>query len=270
MSGILQALKTALPKPVKDVLRRIVYRTHNKPLKPYLKRKNVEGVDFDFWIGDSDGRDWYDLKCTDPVWNEMRFVRDNLVKPGDVVLECGGHHGCTAILLSHWVGAGGKVVTFEPSPANCKIIEKNIRQNRLTNVTLERAAVGDKQGLTRISESSNSSVCPTGAGVEVKMTCLDEYAHLNPSLLKIDVEGFEVQVLQGAKKILSTRPYLDIEIHAEPLKQYGASVGDVFKLIGVENYKVWIQWEDVEQPQEYDLRTPIEKRVHVFCIPRTR
>jgi len=267
MAVIFDTVKRALPIPIKEVLKPIYDRLRNRPFKPYLKKKNIEGVVFDFWIGDRDGRDWYDLQCTDPVWVEMRFIKDHLIGRGDVVLECGGHHGCTAIVLSNWVGAAGKVVTFEPSPANCDIIEKNIQQNGLRNVTLERKAVGAERGIITISDASNSSVTPSGKGRRVELICLDEYEHLNPTFLKIDVEGFEMQVLQGAKQILSTRPKLAIEIHTENLSKYGASVQDLFRLIDVENYKLWIQWEDGKEPEEYDMRTPIEKRVHLFGIP---
>jgi FkbM family methyltransferase len=268
MSVIVDSFKRELPAPIKQVLKRIVARLRNRPFKPYLKKKNVEGVVFDFWIGDRDGRDWYDLQCTDPVWREMRFIKDHIISPGDVVLECGGHHGCTAIILSNWVGVTGRVVTFEPSPPNCDIIEKNILQNGLRNVTLERKAVGaERGGATTISDQSNSHITLSGDGRKVELTCLDEYAHMRPSFLKIDVEGFEMQVLQGAKKILSTRPKLAIEIHTETLSMYGASVQDLFRLICAENYKLWIQWEDGKEPEEYDLSTPIEKRVHLFGVP---
>jgi FkbM family methyltransferase len=170
--------------------------------------------------------------------------------------------------MSNWVGAGGTVVTFEPSPGNCDIIEKNIRQNQLRNVTLQRKAVGSKRGVVTINHASNSSVVVSGTGTQVELTCLDEYRHLNPTFLKIDVEGFEVQVLEGARKILSTRPKLAIEIHADLLAEYGASVQDLFRLIDVERYRLWIQWEDGQQPEEYKAGTPIDKRVHLFAVPR--
>ncbi len=239
------------------------------PFKPYLKKKNVEGVPFDFWIGDTDGRDWYDLQCGDPVWIEMGFIRDHLVRENDVVLECGGHHGCTAIVLSRWVGPGGKVITFEALPANCDTIEKNIKLNGLKNVTLERKAVGAGRGVISVNASSNSSVDFSGTGIQVEMTCLDEYEHLKPDFVKIDVEGFEMQVLQGAAKILSRRPRLAIELHTESLSAYGATVQDIFRLIDIEKYKVWVQWEDGQQPVEYDMKTPITKRVHLFCMQLT-
>jgi FkbM family methyltransferase len=161
----------------------------------------------------------------------------------------------------------GKIITFEASPKNCDIIEKNIRQNNLQNVVVERNAVGSQRGKITINDMSNSSITMNGIGVEVEMTCLDEYDHLNPSFLKIDVEGFEVQVLQGARRIMTKRPKLAIEIHTEDLPRYGASVDDLFRSIGVENYKFWVQWEDGKYPEEYNVGTPIGKRVHLFGIP---
>lgn len=271
MTSILGIMKRALPKPILEVLRQFVYPLRTRLFfKPHVIKKNMEGVVFDFWIGDRIGRDWYERECiNNPIWLEMRFIKDHIIEQGDVVLECGGHHGCSAILLSDWVGDSGKVVTFEPFPANCDILEKNIQLNGLKNVNLQRKAVGAERGTVSISGSS-FSVNPFGKGVKVDLTCLDEYEHLNPTFIKIDVEGFEVQVLQGSKNILSKRPKLAIEIHAEFLSQYGTSVDDLFKLINVENYKVWIQWKDDQQPEEYDMKTPIEKRVHLFCIPLDR
>jgi hypothetical protein len=134
-------------------------------------------------------------------------------------------------------------------------------------VTLERKAVGAERGTISINAASNSSVALQGEGIVVELTCLDEYVELGPTLLKIDVEGFEMQVLQGAKHVMSTHPKLAIEIHADQLAQYGASVGDLFRLICIEDYKVWVQWEDGEEPEEYDFRTPIEQRVHLFAVP---
>lgn len=267
MNIILDAAKKVLPRPIKEVIKKGIYRLKNRPFKPYLVKKNIEGVVFDFWIGDRDGRDWYDLESKDPDWIEMRFVKDNLIRPGDVVLECGGHHGCTAILLSNWVGPEGKVVSFEALPGNCDIIERNIQQNGLQNVTLERKAVGAERGKITIHNTSNSFATPSGEGIEVDLTYLDEYEHLNPTVLKIDVEGFEKKVLQGAKNILATRPKLAIEIHPGQLSRYGDSVQEFLDLLDLANYKMWIQWEDDQAPEKYEMGTPIALRAHLFCIP---
>lgn len=270
MAGIVNTVKKILPDPLRRALGRALYpyRQGSRFFTPYIIKKDMEGVSFDFLIGDRTGRDWYDRVCiNNPIWLEMRFIRDHVIEAGDVVFECGGHQGCSTILLSSWVGPEGKVVAFEPSPPNFAILEKNVRLNRLKNVLPTREAVGAESGTITFDESS-TAVTVRGKGVDVKVTRLDDYADLNPTFLKIDVEGFEMHVLQGAKTILSKRPKLALELHTELLPRYGASLDGILSLIGVENYNVWVQWKDDQQPEKFDVRTPIKSRVHLFFVPK--
>jgi FkbM family methyltransferase len=261
--------KQYVPEFLKVRLKRAIHFFRNRNFKPYIKKKNVEGVLFDFWIGDPAGRDWYDLQCTDPAWPELKFLKDNMIQPGDVILECGAHHGCSAIVLSHWVGDQGKVIAFEPLPANAEIIRKNLEMNGIENVTLEAKAVGATSGKkVRINQASNSSVTAFDQGIEVELTCLDEYEHANPTFLKLDVEGFEAEVLRGAQRILRNRPKLAIEVHTEELPKYGTSVQGVLSLIDLQSYEWWIQWDDDRDPEPYSPTIPITRRVHLFGIPR--
>ena len=241
--------------------------------KPYVKKKSVEGVDFDFYIGNPTGMDWYDTSCGDPYWPEMKFIRDNMVSPGDVVLECGSHHGCTAVLLSNWVGASGKVIAFEPSPRNARIIRKNIELNGLKNFVLEQKAVGSKPAKVMFSRFSNGDVLTNRLflGIKVDVTDLDRYAYLKPALLKLDVQGYEVEVLKGARKILEGAPKLAIEVHTQTLgSQYGTSVEELLGLIGVERYDFWVQWEDSRVVMPFNIQEKIVKGCHLFAKPKAR
>ena len=259
MEKVFQFIRRGVPVPVQQVLRAVVSRWRNRPFKPYLIHKKLEGVAFDFWIADVNGRNWYD--SAEQAWLEMRFIRDNMIAAGDVCLECGGHHGCTAILLSDWVGADGTIITFEAMPDNQDVLARNIQQNQIHNVVLERKAVGAANGTVEFPSGMNTML-------KVGLTHLDEYAHLMPTFLKIDVEGFEGQVLRGAAKILARRPKIALEIHSpETLARHGTSVQELFSLIGVGDYDLWIQWDDERPPQKYDRQTPITQRVHLYCIP---
>ena len=238
--------------------------------KPYIKKKNVEGVEFDFFIGDPAGMSWYDVDCTDPDWPEMRFMRDRLVREGDVVFECGGHHGCTAVVLSRWVGATGKVVSFEPHPRNAEILQRNLDLNRIGNATLRRYAVGAAPGTVLMRDASNASVtsnvnAPRAFNAEVVK--LDDFRDEKPTVLKIDVEGFETEVLKGATEILKTRPKLAIEVHTPGLGNYGTSVAQMLGYLDIAAYQLWVQWDDDSDPVPYDIGTPITTRVHLFAIP---
>ena len=258
-------VKKAFPQPVRTALKKVLYDIRERNFKPYLTRKTVEGEVFDFWIGDSQGRGWYDN--TDPLSIELRFARDHMIKPGDVVFDCGAHHGYATVLFSKWAGDKGKVVAFEALPRNCDILAKNIELNGLRNVILERKAVGAIKGQISIDGVSDSTVIFSRQGINVEMTRLDDYAHLHPAFVKFDVEGFEYQALQGAQSILSQRPKLVVELHTDKLSKYGASVEKVLNAIGLDRYKLWIQWNDNEEPREYDNKATITERVHLFCLP---
>jgi FkbM family methyltransferase len=259
------AAVNALPRSMRTALKRTLYHLRQSTFKPYITEKNLDGEKFDFWIGDTDGRDWYDRDSRLSL--ELKFIRNHMIASGDLVLDCGAHHGRAAILFSRWVGDTGNVIAFEPLPKNGDILAKNIALNAITNVTLVRKAVGANGGRLRIDGVSDSTVIYSKQGIEVEVTCLDNYAHLNPAFVKVDVEGFEYQVLQGARHVLSRRPKLAIEIHGDKLAKYGASFEQILDVIGLDRYKLWIQWHDDQEPEEYDNKTPIVRRVHLFGVP---
>ena len=109
--------------PIKTI-KTIIRKWKDVTFRPYVKRKNVEGVVFDFYVGNIEGREWYDIYATDPKWDEMRHIKDLLIEEGDVVFELGSHHGCTAIVLANWVGPEGKVIAFDYDEENILSGEK--------------------------------------------------------------------------------------------------------------------------------------------------
>lgn len=263
---------------VKEVVRKGLWRVgHNyrkslKGFKPYIMRKEVEGVKFPFLIGNVDGMEWYDLNATDPTWIEMRFLRDHMLAPGDIVAECGGHHGCSAVLMANWVGPRGKVITFEPHPGNFEILKRNVQINNLDNVEVVNKAVGSAKKLVKMSGKSNSRVVNSreeGKGFEVEAIRLDDFFENQerPELIKIDVEGFESEVLKGASRLLGGRPKLAIEIHVKQLQEYGSAVEDILGEIGIEKYDTWVQLRDDREPVRYDrdIELAQSKRFHLFC-----
>lgn len=243
--NIKNKIKSIIIRPINKLINKLREIGKKRFKTPYIKRKSVEGVDFDFYIGDQDGQDWYDTGATDPFWPEMRVFRDFLVEPGDIVFECGGHQGCTAILLSNWVGPTGKVITFEPNPKNVEILRKNLEINNIKNVTIVPKAVGQENDIIKIStENSNSRIDNSRVDnfVSVPQVYLDSFIQYKPTLLKLDVEGADVQVLWGAKKILATLPKIAIEVHTDSLYKFNDKLEDFFNLIDFSKYDAYVQW----------------------------
>ncbi len=134
------------------------------------------------------------------------------------VLDVGAHVGNHSIYLAKVAGLG--VVSCEPNAESFEFLNKSVQANRLKNrVTLHNTAVGATSGRGHsVSAAEGNSGCATfdvdSAG-DVPMVCVDELKFEAPvGVIKIDVEGMELQVLQGAVKCLyRDAPYVYVEAH---------------------------------------------------------
>jgi FkbM family methyltransferase len=256
-----------------EVKFRVWVKWVQRTFRPYVIRKTVENTTFDFYIADAESAIWNDTGAQAAPWKEMEFIKERLVSTGDVVFDCGAHHGLTALVFSQLVGEAGKVVAFEPHPANVDIIRRNVALNHGTNVSIEGYAVGSARGTIRLRDKSNASIAwrPKTKGISVDMVSLDQYAAqrgVYPTFVKIDVEGYEAEVLKGATSILRTTPRLAIEVHTPALSRYRGSVAAVFGILLDRAYDLWLlRGETVER---FDPRAsfPTEPRFHIFAMPR--
>ena len=240
--------------------------------EPYIVTRDVAGDQFSFYIGNPTGKSWYGSTIkTEHI--EMQFVKKELIQPGAVAIECGAHHGSDSILLSRWVGDTGKVIVVEPMPDNVAILRQNIELNDLKNVTLIEKAAGSSCGYIRMKRRSNAAVSLTGSRRTVQVECItldkiSETLGVIPSLLKIDVEGFEYKVFEGCKTILSAKPAIFLEVHTLTLPRYGNTFGDLWTFIDPKAYDIFIQDNDKHQPVPYSAGETPEGRVHLFFKPR--
>ena len=160
--------------------------------------------------------------------NVIRALQRYL-RPGDTCIDVGSHVGYMTILMAHLVGPQGRVVAFEPVPETFEALRENVRLNNLENVQLECTAVGEQEGTIslfcdsaqELSWTSSVAACRVPGNdlkkISAPMHCLDSYlqvSNLHPHLIKIDVEGAELAVLRGARRMLrEVRPVVLLEIH---------------------------------------------------------
>lgn len=147
------------------------------------------------------------------------------VTPGMTVLDVGAQTGFYSLLLSKLVGPKGKVIAFEPLPANFRLLEENVRLNSLENVTLRNRAVAEVSGEMKFEFPHHEPTLIGGPVLEgdsrdffaVEVDSLDDFlgeGGLPVHFIKIDVEGAEVEVLRGARRMLrAAHPYMMIELH---------------------------------------------------------
>jgi FkbM family methyltransferase len=269
-------LRNLLGTDIKESIKKVLVRFRNRNFKPYVVDRTLYQTDFKFYVGDKDGESWYVDSSADILrehkewlWLEMEFVKNFICKEGDIVLECGGHHGLTAVVISKWIGPQGYLYSFEPNPKNQIIMHKNLEINSIKNVEIVPNAIGSEAGKIMVSYSnSNSYVLKKKEhnGIEVPVVTADDFINRKPTVIKIDVEGFETEVLKGAQNLLKTLPKLIIELHPDMMLRYGNSVNDLLLLID-ERYKLWVQRDINKAPEPYDRKTPITQRAHLFAIP---
>jgi len=157
----------------------------------------------------------------------MQSVR-RIVQAGDCCMDVGANIGYYTISMAKWVGSRGLVIAFEPFPANFETLEKNVQLNGLQNTILVPTALSNRNDSFCLIYSVNDqfSATPSFSGyavdgdqdsIQVRSCRLDDYvAGLGraPAFIKIDVEGAELSVLEGARNTLaSVRPALLVEIH---------------------------------------------------------
>lgn len=149
--------------------------------------------------------------------------------PGHAVYDIGAHVGYYSILMAGLVGAMGRVYAFEPRPINHAFLSRHVRLNHCENIQTYCVAIGGEQGqatpgtarLETRTGTGTGHLSPTG-NLTVAITSLDEFIHAQklqpPNLVKIDVEGGELEVLRGARRTIEQyRPTLIIATHTYPL-----------------------------------------------------
>lgn len=138
-------------------------------------------------------------------------------RPGSVVLDIGAHIATHTLTMAQAVGSEGQVLAFEPQPKIFRELFLNMAVNQVHNTSFYWAGVGDHEGSIELGPLHASNEAGSGlyGGTKqfVPLLTIDSLRLSNVSLMKIDVEGMEDQVLDGAKNtILSNHPIIIIEI----------------------------------------------------------
>lgn len=220
------------------------------PFIPYLQRYDLDyGAErrcaFDFWVANRDASQWYYewfFGADDPVWELRQF--SPLVRAGDHVLEIGCHHGFLTMQLAHLVGPHGSIVALDANPENVIIAQANVALNGLRNVTVLFRAGGEQSGEADFEFQTNAHQVKgsnSRSSYRTEVTTADQLAATYQrtfNVIKIDVEGFECEVLRGASNLLRSRPNLLLEVHPEEMHAWHAngSVPELVNLISAQDY----------------------------------
>jgi FkbM family methyltransferase len=140
-----------------------------------------------------------------------------LIAPGGTVLDVGANIGWFTLCMRHLAGRTGTVVAIEPDPTNLRLLRHNLRRNRAAAaVRVVAAAAGAQPGATLLRRSTSNAGDHRVGGqagdantIAVRVVALDSLAHLCGSLplvVKIDTQGAETGILEGAATLLRRHP----------------------------------------------------------------
>lgn len=183
-------------------------------------------------------RDWMGRHYDEPV---ARWLASR-VKPGDLCVNVGANVGVYTLQCAYWSRPSGRVVAFEPNPHARAILEQHIRWNHMDDrVEVVDAAVSDRAGTASFFvDGTSDGRSRLGAAnsalravnpIQVRTVTLDAFCHAAPDWLLIDVEGFEIQVLRGARQIIPKCRGLLVELHSGDWEVAGTSRADLERLL---------------------------------------
>ena len=196
-------------------------------------------------------------------WERHSFdlLAEHIV-PGSVVIEVGAHIGTHTVRMGQLAGPWGRVYAFEPQRKIYRELHHNLALNGVTNVVALRMAIGS--GETRIIEMNPASPGNEGGtgvgsgGDAAELRSLDSFGFERLSLLKIDVETYENEVLDGAlDTIRRNRPVMLIEIMGGHDPETASP--DVLERIAVTREKIEALGYSVTQVFKHDyIAVPVE------------
>ena len=159
--------------------------------------------------------------------NKHKVIK-SLLRPGNTFIDIGVNKGDFSLLAAKIVGKAGHILSFEPEPTNVRWTKKSIALNEYNNIQIFEIALSDGNGTAKLylgKKSGLHTLVPNRRArdcgiINVMTKTLDRFFeevefNFSIDMIKIDVEGSEMQVLRGARRVLSenNNVMLLIDIH---------------------------------------------------------
>ena len=210
------------------------------------------------------------------------FVIKNLLREGDTFVDVGANIGLMSIFASSIVKASGKIVAFEPNPITFKILKSNIALNNLSNIETSDYAIGAKTNGAKIydrwdlNRGSASLIKPENVSesYDIRVITLSNYFKVKQCihLIKIDIEGYELEALKGAKDILDgeSPPMLIVECSESRKNTYGLNTDDLYEFLKSNTqYRLFKSRggkEKISKLVEIKSRSELSQHDNIYCF----
>lgn len=214
------------------------------------------------------------------------YVIRSCLKEGDAFIDVGANIGVVSLYASLCVGKSGKVYAYEANPDTVKLLQNNIALNGYTNITIFEYALGSQEGKGEIypetianNRGGASMVKREGQSslkYEISIKKLDDtLGPIKPVMMKVDVEGWELEVLKGSHNVLAAMdaPILIVECVMERENTIG-SPNEIFNYLkSVNDYQIYkfdMGTDRISKLIEVKSASELPDQDNILCIPRSR
>jgi len=192
---------------------------------------------------------------------DERFFRSYL-HTGDVVVDAGANIGFFSLMSAAMVGETGRVYAIEAHPKTYKYLQGNIAANKFENMASYNLALGNRDGrihFSNLKKDDRNAVVQDANGVEVTLARLDDIGITNDhiDLLKIDVEGYEKFVMEGASDILSRTRCVYFESHDVSFAEFDYTPADLLRILIDQGFAIYRIQDDMVTTVPEDHQSPV-------------
>lgn len=192
----------------------------------------------------NDGPNFY-MQYKDEFINKVYKFDSSRTDP--IIIDGGSNIGLSLLYFKN-LYKDSRIISFEPDPEIFKILQENVKNNKLENISLYQQGLGkeDQDTLFKQDGMAGGSVNQEGSGIEIKMVRLSEYLNEPIDFLKLNIEGQEHDVIEElfiSKKIQIINEMV-IEYHGFPYLDQ--TLGDILKILDKSNFRYFIHDFDNE------------------------
>lgn len=262
----------------------VLRKTHETVVK-LLKRRTARVKGHRMILDPEDSLNLSIYGIYEPV--ETR-ISTSLLKKGDCVIDIGANIGYYTLLFARKVGNTGKVFAFEPDPQNFSILNRNIKNNKYTNVVTVKKAVSDKCRKMQLYKSGNSSgytifnIYKVKKSVHIEAITLDEYfkgKKQKVDFIKMDIQGAEGTALEGMKGLIRANPQVKIITEFWPLglERSGTDPTEYLKTLEGFGFEIYEIDEDSKRIRKSGIDKLVKentaakrelKYTNLLCVPK--
>lgn len=206
-----------------------------------------------------------------------------IITPGTQFLDIGSHWGVFSLVAMKIGGSGSRAICIEASDQAVKVLRENLCLNQVQDlVSVVNSACGEKVGelrmLTTGAGGADYFVVPaderpdTITVPQVSADSVCESSRFQPTHMKVDVEGFEEEVLRGARRVLSEfKPHLFLELHGDIIHRRGKSPEAVLDMLQEVGYSLWVSVDGGRLLSRQDLaEIGFNARLSILPPPATQ